>query len=60
MEVGDIVRVHQCGSYCEVTEVHRSEAHDHGGGHVWVEILDTGDTATFCLDEVEVVSCPES
>lgn len=60
MEVGDIVRVNQCGSYCEVTEVHRSEAHSHGGGHVWVEILDTGAAATFCLDEVEVVSCPES
>ena len=56
MEVGDIVRVNQCGSYCEVTEVYRSEAHSHGGGHIWVEILDTGAKATFCLDEVEVVS----
>ena len=56
MEVGDIVRVNQCGSYCEVTEVHKGEAHGEGVGHVWVEILDTGAEATFCLDEVEVVS----
>lgn len=56
MKVGDIVSVNQCGSYCKVIEVHKSEAHGHGGGHVWVEILDTGDAATFCFDEVEVIS----
>jgi hypothetical protein len=59
MEVGDIVRVNQCGSYCEVTEIHEEEAHGDGTGHVWVEILDTGAEATFCLDEVEVVSATE-
>jgi hypothetical protein len=53
---GDIVRIIECGSYCEVTEVHEEEAHSHGCGHVWVEILDTGAEATFCLDEIEVVS----
>ena len=56
MEVGDIVKVNQCGSYCEVTEIHKGEAHGEEAGHVWVEILDTGAEATFCLDEVEVVS----
>jgi hypothetical protein len=56
VKVGDIVRIIECGSYCEVTEVHEEEAHGHGGGHVWVEILDTGSEATFCLDEVEVVN----
>ena len=56
MQVGDIVRINACGSYCEVTEIHGEEAHSDGAGHVWVEILDTGDSATFCLDEVEVIS----
>jgi len=56
MKVGDIVKVNQCGSYCEVTEVHEEEEHSHGGGHVWVEILDTGAETTFCFDEVEVIS----
>ena len=56
MKVGDIVKVNQCGSYCEVTEVHEEEDQRHGGGHVWVEILDTGAETTFCFDEVEVVA----
>ena len=56
MKIGDIVRVVACGSYCEVTEVHNEEAHGDGAGHAWVEILDTGDSATFCLDELEMVN----
>jgi len=60
MKVGDIVKVNQSGSYCEVTEVHEEESiangHWHGGGHVWVEMLDTGAETTYCFDEVEVIS----
>lgn len=56
MKLGDLVKVKACGSYCEVTEVYVQGKQRHGGGHVWVEVLDTGESATFCIDEIEVVN----
>jgi hypothetical protein len=56
LKIGDIVQIIACKSYCEVTEIYKPEAHSESRGHIWVEVLDTGEEATFCLDEVEVIS----
>ena len=56
MKVGNLVKIISCGTYCEIIEIHKEEAHGSGSGHVWVKILDTADEATFCIDEIEVIN----
>ena len=55
MKVGDLVRVISCGSYCEITEIHKEEAHAFGSGHCWVEFIADDRVGTFTLDEVELI-----